>query len=64
MFIIFGILLFALAVFALWYLDYKEAQAMVKENEEFREAISNLPVDKQIEMMAAKLRYDAEKDLH
>jgi hypothetical protein len=54
--------LIAIAVFA--WLERRQDLREVEENRQFAESIKHLPVERQAELWATKLRHDAERDLH
>ncbi len=54
----------AAAIVFLWWCERSEAKALQQEDMRMAEAIKHLPVEKQAEIWAAKLRSDADRDLH
>jgi hypothetical protein len=56
-------LLGIIAIGLLVWLHIAAERAEVRENEAFAQEIAHLPVDMQVQLWAAKFRYDAERDL-
>lgn len=58
-----GTILFAIfSIGGMVWLERSVAKIEAKEDEELREAIKHLPLDKQVEMWAIHLRCRAERD--